>query len=189
MVAMARIREVVAVFLLAAALTAIAACGSSSSATGASSSAQGVDPGGSSAEFIEKGGNNEPATFGKAAGRHELEAAAAVLEENLKARAKANFAKQCATLSATAISKVEADAPNFGGGKGCVSGLRAEAEPLAGTKAVRADTLIHGVSVLRVEGRVGYALYHGPKGKDYAMEMEKEGGGWKVARLATEEVP
>jgi hypothetical protein len=186
---MDRTREIAAVFLLAMALTIAAGCGSGPSAIGASTAVSRPAPVRSGAEFAEKGGNNGPATFGKAAGREELEAAATVLEENLKARAKANFAVQCATLSASAAEKVEADAPNFGAGKGCVKGLRAEAEPLAQTKAVRADTLIHGVAVLRVKGKFGYALYHGPKGKDYAMLMEKESGDWKVARLATRVVP
>lgn len=142
-----------------------------------------------SAEFTEKGGNDVPASFGVVADGEEREAAEQILEESLAARAAGEWAKQCATLSAEAIGKIESDAPNFGGGKGCMSGLRAEAKPLAQTKAVRADTFTGAVAVFRVKGKTGYAIYHGAKGQDYALRMEKEDGGWKVARVETTKVP
>lgn len=171
--------------LCAAALGAlVAGCGSGSSSEG--STASSAAP---SAAFTKRGGNDGPATFGEAASDEEREAASRVLEENLKARAAADWARQCATLTAIRIAQIETDAPNFGGGKGCVVTLREQAEPLAASKAARANTMTEPIAVLRVKGRRGYALYHGAGGKDYAMPMEKEGGEWKVAELATTNVP
>lgn len=138
---------------------------------------------------MAKGGDNRPAAFGEPAGQEELEAAAKVLEESLEARAVGDWAKQCATLAPGAIGKIEADAPNFGAGKGCANGLGAEAKPLSGSKAARANSITGPISVLRVKGKHAYLLYHGAKHKDYAMPMGKEGGEWKVGRVTTINVP
>jgi hypothetical protein len=162
----------------------VSACGSGSSSTSGSS-----DPSAPSAEFTGKGGENKPASFGGIADGGEREAASRVLERSLKARAAGDWAAQCATLNASMIAKIEAEGKKLDAGKGCAKSLRAEAEPLAKTKAIRANTLTGPIDVLRVEGIKGYALYHGTKGKDYAMPMEKNGGEWKVAALVTTEVP
>ncbi len=167
----------------AASLTALSGCGGSSSGSEAFKSTA------PSTEFMKKGGNNRPATFGAEAGEEEREAASTVLEESLRARAAGDWAAQCSTLTAARIDQLESDAPNFGGGKGCVITLKEEAEPLSATKEVRADTMIEPIAVLRVQGKLGYAIYRGTSGKDYAMLMEREGGEWKVARLATTNVP
>jgi hypothetical protein len=159
-------------------------CGSSSS--GSSGSSGDTE---ASTEFTKEGGNNRPATFGEVAGADEREAASQVLERNLKARASGDWAAQCATLTAGRIRAVEATGKSFGAGRGCVSSLKAQAEPLSQTKAFRVNTLIGPIDVLRVKGSIGYALYHGTQHKDYAMPMKKEDGGWKVARLATTEIP
>lgn len=156
---------------------------------GCGSSSGGSDATGPSAEFTGKGGSNRPAAFGQVADEEEREAASKVLEESLKARAAGDWAAQCATLTVRAISQIESDAPNFGGGKGCVSGLKAQAEPLSSSKSVRANTMTGPIAVLRVDGKFGYALYHGAKHQDYAMLMRKEGGEWKVDHLATTEIP
>lgn len=168
------------------ALSCVTVLGALAAGCGSSSLTVATGP---STEFIAKGGINGPATFGEPADQEELEAAARVLEVNLEARAAGEWAKQCATLSLDAIGKVEADAPNFGGGKGCASGLGAEAKPLAQTKSSRANTLTGPVAALRVKGNRGYLLYHGPKHRDYAMPMAKEDGEWKVGRVSTINIP
>lgn len=128
--------------------------------------------------------------FGSPAGDAEREAASKVLGENLKARAGARWARQCSTLAATTIKQVEAEARSLGGqAKGCANAVKTMAEPLSGTRASRAYTLMGVIDVLRVKGTAAYALYHGTGQKDYAMPMRKEGGGWKVASLVTTEVP
>lgn len=174
-----------AALLLATGVLAITGCGSSSSSTAAGEAGSSRP----STEFTAKGGNDRPATFGVVASEEEREAASEVLEMNLKARAAGDWATQCATLTQGSIEKLRADAPNIGGGKRCPGELKAAAEPLSVSKAVRADTLTGSIAVLRVKGKKAYALYHGTEHKDYAMEMEKEGGEWKVARLATRNVP
>jgi len=186
--ALASAEKLSAVLLLAAAgAAALAGCGSSSSANTSEAAAAGsAKP---SVEFTAKGGNDHPASFGVVASEEEREAASKVLEASLKAREGGDWAAQCATLTAAKIEQIHADAPNVGGGKTCASALEAEAQPLSASKAVRADTLTGSIAVLRVKGKKAYALYHGTGHKDYAMEMEKEGGAWKVAQLATTNVP
>jgi len=170
--------------LFAMALVILGGCGSGSSGSSTNS-----DPLGASTEFMQKGGNDQPATFGRIANVDEREAASHVLEKNLAARAAGNWAAQCATLTAGKIAQVEEQGKSFGGGHGCAANLRALAEPVSQTKKFRADTLKGPIEVFRVKGQLGYALYHGTGNKDYAMLMKKEGGEWKVARLATTPIP
>ena len=39
------------------------------------------------------------------------------------------------------------------------------------------------VGAFRVEGDHGVVLYHGVRGHDYAIQMIREGGSWKVGAL------
>lgn len=175
-------------------LPILTGCGSESSSDGtgspdSSSSSTSTEPAGStapSAEFVGKTGNNRPGSFGHVAPATEREVASRVLEENLKARAAGEWVKQCATLTAEKQGQAEIYAPP---GKGCAGGLKVQAEPLAGSEEVRENTMTGPISTFRVEKKFGYALYHGKKHQDYAMLMKKEGGQWKVAHLATNEVP
>lgn len=177
---------VAAVALVLAAIGA--GCGSGSSDS-SSSTAPPSEPAGStapSAEFTGKVGNNRPGSFGRVASDAERESASKVLEKSLKARAAGDWAAQCATL--TAVKKAQMEIYAAPGG-GCPSGLKVEGEPFAATKADRVNTMTGPIAVLRVEGKLGFALYHGKKHQDYAMFMKKEGGEWKVGHLATNEVP
>jgi hypothetical protein len=160
----------------------VAGCGSSSSS---SSSSEAVGSTAPSAAFMRKGGSNKPATFGAVASDEEREAASKVLEENLEARATGDWAVQCATLTASRAEHVEI----YAAGEGCAAAMKVQAEPFAQSKEIRSNTMTGPIDVLRVKGDEGYALYHGKGGQDYAMPMEKEDGEWKVARLATNEVP
>jgi hypothetical protein len=163
--------------------------GSSDSTTSSDSATQVSEPAGSTApssEFVGKTGNNTPGGFGHVASAAEREAASKVLEENLRARAAGDWAGQCATLTVDKQGQAGIYAPS---GIGCAQGLKVQAEPLSASKDVRADTMTGPIAVLRVEKKLGYALYHGKKHQDYAMLMKKEGGQWKVAHLATNEVP
>jgi hypothetical protein len=136
-------------------------------------------------------GKEAVATFGKEAGEAERVEASAVLTENLKARWRANFAKQCATLGKRGLEAVlgpwkSADAKEIAK---CAKALKAFAEPLAGSKAIRKNTLSGEIAALRVKEGQAYALYHGNDGNDYSMPMEKEGGSWKVGAILTTELP
>jgi hypothetical protein len=167
---------VVAVLCVATLGGVTAGCGSSSS------NSVTTEP---STEFTGTTGNNRPASFGQVASDEERAAASKVLEENLEARASGDWAAQCATLTADKTSQAEIYAP----GEGCAAGLGAEVKRFSVSRSSLANTMTGPIAVLRVEGNFGYALYHGKKGQDYAMLMKKEGGEWKVAHLATNEVP
>jgi hypothetical protein len=180
--------------LVAAVLMAALAAGcggGSSSSSGSTSSADSTSSSsttGASAEFTGAGPNGKIVKFGQEADTAEREAASSVLEENLKAREAGDWAKQCTSLSAGAIKKLEQEAVRLKAGEKCAESLEYGAEPQSATKAIRANTMTGPIAVLRVEGNKAFALYHGTKGKDYAMQMEKEGGEWKVASLITTEL-
>jgi hypothetical protein len=169
---------------LAGLLLLLSACGS-----GSSSTSEGAEASPPSMEFTKRGGENKPATFGELASEKDREMASRMLAKNLQARAAGNWAGQCATLTAAVVAKIESEARKLHAGNGCAKSLKAEAEPLSRTKAIRANTLTGPIDVFRVKGKSAYALYHGTKGKDYAMPLEMEGGGWKVAALVTTEIP
>jgi hypothetical protein len=201
----------ITVLLIAAALIAalVAGCGSSGSSSSSSSSestsssaantttgssADSTAPassseGGSSAEFIKKGEKNKIVEFGKEASASEREAASSVLEENLQAREAGDWAGQCSSLTAAAVKNVAKEAALTGTKGSCATDLKKQAEPESQTKAIRANTMTGPIAVLLVEGNKAYALYHGTKGKDYAMPMGKEGDEWKVDALITKEIP
>lgn len=161
----------------------LAGCGGASG--GSSSSPQ------ASKQFQNPEGpkGKEPvATFGAESGEAERGEASAVLTQNLTARQKADFAKQCATLGRRGLESVFGPTDPNGPTK-CAVALKGFAEPLSKSKAVRKDTLSGEIAALRIKGREAYALYHGTDGKDYAMPMEQEGGKWKVGSITTIELP
>jgi hypothetical protein len=173
-----------------------AGCGGGSSSSSGSSSSGGSTDSSSEAEgsasFLKPGTKSKLPKFGQEAEASEREAASAVLEENLQARASGDWATQCSSLTAGAIKKVEETPTVFQGQKSrsssCPKRLEAQAQPLSGTKSIRADTMTGPIAALRVKGNKAYALYHGANGKDYAMPMEKVGDEWKVDSLITTEI-
>jgi hypothetical protein len=177
----------------AAAIVAAVGCGGSSSAATAfncpknkAAKNPSSEP---SAEFNTKGENGQIVTYGEEADAEEREAASCVLEVSLEAREDAKFPKQCETLSAAAIKRLAQESKSEGLPGNCASTLASSARPLEQTALFRKNTMTGPIAALRVKGNVGYALYHGSEGKDYAVEMEKDGDEWRVARLATTELP
>jgi hypothetical protein len=162
-------------------IIAVAGCG------GSSSSADSGSTGGpeASASFLKAGGKNRIPKFGEEAEEDEREAASEVLEKSLQARAAGEWAAQCDTLTTARANNVKETA----GGGSCASSLKAQALPLAESKAVRANTMDGPIDTLRVAGNRGFALYHGKGGKDYAMPMKKEDDKWKVSSLTESELP
>jgi hypothetical protein len=168
----------IAVAIAVAAAATFAGCGSSSS--GGTSTAE-AEP---SAQFRVKGGGKEQtADFGSEASEAEREAASAVLEENLEARAKEDWAGQCASLAAPVVKVIKQNATFLPGKVTCARQLEQEASGVP--KSYLADTLEGHIDAFRVKGNEGFALFHGSDGFDYAMEMTKEGGEWKVNSLTT----
>jgi hypothetical protein len=155
----------------------VTGCGGGSSSTGS----EGRNP---SSQFLKPGGKNTIPKFGQEASSEEREAAGSVVDESFKARAAADFATQCQTLSPRAIKEI----PGAKDLQGCPKALKELAEPLSQSKKIRADSLSGSIAAMRVKGDRGYALYHGNDGKNYAVALGKEDGTWKVASILTIEL-
>jgi hypothetical protein len=153
----------------------VPACGGSSTSTTTTEA---------SLTFIKKGHSNALPKFGREASQGEREEVNAIVSENLTARAAADFATQCKTLGAKGMAEV----PGAKNHQSCTKALKKLAEPLSGSKEVRKDTLNGSIDALRVKGNKGWALYHGSDGKDYAVPVEKEDGGWTVGSIFTTEL-
>lgn len=142
-----------------------------------------------SASFRTPGGDNSIQSFGAEADPAQADEASAVLASYLGARAKDEWARECAYLAKVTVAPLEqlaAGSPQLKG-KGCAAILAA----LAGNTptSTRANTMTSGIASLRVEGDRGFALYHGAHGTDYFLPMVREGGRWKVGSLAPSEFP
>jgi len=167
----------------------IAACGGSGSSTTGGEDAV-KEP---SREFAGPTGKNKLVQFGVEASEAERRAASAVLDQSFEARASADFAAQCATLTAKEMEKV-AGAGTGAGKKGastaeCTVKLKELADPLTRSEPFRKDKLEGDVTAMRVKGIRGFAFFHGTDGRDWMMPLEKEGAIWKVAAIQEEEVP
>ncbi len=171
-----------ALAVIACVLT-LSACGGGSE--GATSTA--VERGEPSAEFAGSGPNGKLAKAGKEASAEEREAASEVLEENLQARAAGDWESQCGSLAAGLIKGLEKTAAKGGSEKSCAAILEAAAKKAP--EATLEDTMTEPIAALRVNGSRAFAFYHGAGGKDYVVPLQKEGGGWKVAAIATQEAP
>jgi hypothetical protein len=181
-----RMRRALGTALFALALFALVGCGGGGSSS-SSSSAEGSSHKGASSEFISPGGENKFAKFGEEASEEEREAASAVLEENLTARQVGDWETQCASLTESQMKELSPESGAEVLVKACAKGLGELAQPLSATAETRKDRLPGEIDVLRVKGKIGYALFHGSEGTNYAMAMEKEGTEWKVASLVTVE--
>ena len=175
-------RGIAALLIVLTAAVVSSGCGDSSS------DASSTEP---SKTFLVKGGENKIPNFGQEASAAEREAASSVLEENLKARAAAEWKVQCASLSSGAMKEVaklasETTSPSLG--VGCVGKLKELGEPLSGSRPLRKNTMTGPIDALRKKGSQAWALYHGDRGKDYAMKMVREGGEWKVGSLTTTKI-
>jgi hypothetical protein len=166
----------------------LAGCGGGGSSGPGTDVSSGTEP---SAQFLKATGNKELVEFGVEASPPEREAANAVLKRNLEARAAADFATQCATLSAKAIEGVTLTAHASPAGKspkGCAGKLRELATPLANSKEARENRLNGPLPAFRIKGKRGFALFHGTDEKNWVMPREKEGE-WRVGALQEEELP
>ncbi len=166
-------------------------CGGGGSSSSSGTTDANRDVAEPSKEFHDPEGPKGPepiATFGKEAGDAEREEASVVLEANLTAREKADFATQCKTLGKRALEAFLGQAKKDQRSK-CQKELKKLAEPLSSTKQIRSDTLAGEIAALRIKGDQAWALYHGSDGKDNAMPMEREGGVWKVGAILTTELP
>ena len=167
--------------LAVAASLAIAGCGGGSSST--ESSADSAPSGNLSKQFLGPKGENSQAKFGQEGTSDELAEAASVVEENITARSKHEWAAQCATLSKKTFQTGwnTPTPPNE-----CAAKFKSEGRTVL--PSILKNNMEGPVVALRVKGNTGYALFHGNDKKDWAMKVEREGGEWKVAALLPEEL-
>lgn len=167
---------------------ALAGCGSSSSSTtgGGGTTAEQAPQTGRSSEFLGPKSENKQAKFGHEGSAAELEEVSEILEASLTAREEGDWAGQCATLSKS-VKEFLANAPGANKIGGCPAQLGTQGEKAPAS--VLKNNISEAVAAFRVNGKNGYALYHGTDQKDWAMPMDKEGDGWKVGALVAEELP
>jgi hypothetical protein len=174
-------QRILSALIVAAALAIIAAgCGGGSSSDANEPEA--------SKTFLVKGDSNKIAKFGEEADGDEREDASEVLEENMVAREAHDLPVQCSSLTAGAIKRAEEEAFVWEPGPGCEPNLKELGTPWSITKEIRENTMTGPIDALRVKGDKAWALYHGAKGKDYAIKMKKEDDEWKVDSLTTTEL-
>ena len=174
-------QRVLGALIVAAALTIVSVgCGGGSSSDANEPEA--------SKTFLVKGDSNKIAKFGEEADEDERDDASEVLEESMVAREAHDLETQCSSLTAGAIKRAEEEAAVWEPGRGCEPNLRELGTPWPITKEIRENAMTGPVDALRVKGDRAWALYHGAKGKDYAMRMKKEDDEWKVDSLTTTEL-
>lgn len=133
---------------------------------------------GAAASFMVKGAGNSIPEYGREASASERDRVQAVLASYLLARAKGEWSLACTKLAGSVRTGME----QLG------KGLKAKGSALARCGHVlafysaqtRADPLVHGLVVLRVEGAQAFALFHGPGHSKYEIPMYKDGGAWKA---------
>jgi hypothetical protein len=182
---MVDVEQRIAALLIASTAIAMVAGG-----CGGGSSSDANEPEASKTFLIQGGSANSKkiVRFGEEADKEEREAASEVLEENMAAREAHDLDTQCSSLSEGAVKRAEKEAAIWEPGPGCKPNLRELGTPWSITKEVRENTMTGPIDALRVKGDRAWALYHGAKGKDYAVRMEKEDGEWKVDTLTTTEL-
>lgn len=133
--------------------------------------------------FIVTGVVNEAVIFGHEATLGEREQASRVVKEWMRARSKAAWRKDCSYMSRIHRKFLVKDAHSVTNGKvkNCPQAL-AYFGPEASGNLV--NTMTGSIDSLRVEGKRGYALYHGRGGIDWSVTMDREKGTWKVAESA-----
>jgi hypothetical protein len=142
------------------------------------------DSGGGAGQFRTRSGDDSIQDSGVEAAAAERERAAAALHDYLDLRAAHHWAGACTYMAASLIVLLEravAISPRSSKPKGCPAVLAA----MSGAVPQRVLDKLAEVDVgsLRLNGRRGFLLYHGPQGKGYAMLVAKENGEWKVTAL------
>lgn len=175
---------------LALAVGVLAGCGGgSSSGTTEGGSTSTASSGRSDAPASGFSKKAKQTSFGGEASEEEREQASETLETNLSSRASGDYETQCETLFAPLVKLIEEGSGGAVTGKqGCAETLEAEAKQAP--PGLLENPIVGPISVLRVEGKRGYALFHGKENQDYAMKMGKEPNGeWLVASTLTETLP
>jgi len=169
--------------VLAMAITSGCAGSDSTAADRTTNRQEPTQTSGPSREFVIPGGDNTIQYFGREGTPAEREEASKVVVAWDKARADRNWPTDCQLLSQSYIDTVVTDAKATSKGKAtnCVQSLTFFGAIASGRST---PTTTGPIDSLRVSQGTGYAQYHGRKGVDWIVPLEKEDGGWKVAVTA-----
>lgn len=138
---------------------------------------------GRAAPFLVPVGDNSIPTYGSESSEGQREAAEATLRAYLDARAAGEWGAACAQMAAA----VQKQLALLGGeqGAGCPAAYAKLAERIPAS--ARASVFNGSLTAFRFKEDKAFALFYGPKRRQYMMPMVSEGGAWKVNQ--TEAVP
>jgi hypothetical protein len=139
-------------------------------------------------EFLGPNGENTEAALGEEASDAERRQASRLIAAWLKARAAEDWAADCSYLSRRYrhhLVAEDAASVSHGEVENCPQALDYFGIAASGDGK---DTLSGSIDSLRAAGTLGFALYHGNDGKDWAVPMYKEGGKWLVATTLPSEL-
>ena len=131
-------------------------------------------------EFIIPGGDNAVQLFGREATAAERKEASRVIHGWMRARAAADWDKDCSYMSRAYRKILVDDAAAVSKGKAttCPAALEYFGPAASGDLV---NNLIGPIDSLRVEKGQAYAQYHGRGGVDWIVPMDRENGRWRVA--------
>lgn len=139
-------------------------------------------PGGGSAQFVVKGGDNSIQEYGDEGSESELRQAAEITHNFLVARVEGKWDTACSYLAKRNAEQLEQLVAQGGGKEGCGAAMQGFTQP-APPSVEREITTVDAGS-FRHEGTQGFLIYYGAGHTVYSMPMVEEGGAWKVAALA-----
>jgi hypothetical protein len=125
--------------------------------------------------------------FGQEGSESDLDQGTEVVQDFLASRAAEDWADACARLSRSMLDKIEhlATSATELEDKSCPSFLAAFTRLSA---EERRESRIVDAGSLREQGRKSFLIYYGAGDAVYAMPLNREGGGWKVASLSPEQL-
>jgi len=135
--------------------------------------------------LVPVGGDNVVQTFGREASVAERKQASKVVSAWMKARAAKDWEKDCSYMSRIyrRILTVDAHGVTDGKVKSCPEAL-AYFGPAASGNFVNTFAGTGLIDSLRIQGKQGFAQYHGNNGRDWVVPMDKENGKWMVRTAA-----
>lgn len=145
---------------------------------------------GAAREFLIPGGDNLIQTFGEEASAAEREEASKVVHIWMKARVAEDWVTDCKLLSREYLKVLLKDVRGVTEGRvtTCPRALEYFGDAASGTSG---ETLTGPIDSLRIRspedtqtGWYAWAQWHGPKGIDWVLPLEREEGTWKVSVAA-----
>lgn len=121
--------------------------------------------------------------FGEEGAESELEQAEALVSEFLAAHSKEDWEATCELLSKPMLDKLERLATNSTGLEDTSCPAFLEAFVVLSAQEKRGGAEIEGGS-LRRQGAKGYLIYSGSEEVVYAMPLDQQNGGWRVAAIS-----